>query len=157
MIHGIRAFVPRMLAQAEPGHVVDTASMTGLLPMPRPAAYSAAKSGVVALSESLLHDLAAEVAVVGVSLFCPGLVATRITESARNRPADLRATASSSGPRTVAGVVPTITAEQAAEQVLDAVRARRFWMLTHPEHRAVVLERAAGSGTDVLPTVPSVW
>jgi NAD(P)-dependent dehydrogenase (short-subunit alcohol dehydrogenase family) len=157
VIHGVRSFLPRMLAQRQPGHVVNTASMTGLLPMPKLAAYSTAKSGVVALSESLLHDLAAEGADIGVSVFCPGFVATRITDSARNRPAALGRTAPSSGPRTVEGVAATMTAEQAADHVLDAVRSGRFWILTHPDYRSVIQERAAGVGTDALPPLPPVW
>jgi NAD(P)-dependent dehydrogenase (short-subunit alcohol dehydrogenase family) len=157
VIHGVRVFVPRMLAQAAGGHVVNTASMTGLLPMPRLAAYSAAKSAVVALSESLLHDLRAEGSDIGVSVFCPGFVATRITDSARNRPAALAATAAASGARTVAGVKATVTADQAARQVVEAVRTGRFWILTHPDYREVVLERARGVGTSALPAVPPVW
>jgi NAD(P)-dependent dehydrogenase (short-subunit alcohol dehydrogenase family) len=157
VIHGIRAFVPRMLAQGGPGHVVNTASMTGLLPMPRLAAYSTAKSGVVALSESLQLDFDAEGADIGVSVFCPGFVATRITDSARNRPAALGDTTEASGPRTVSGVQATLTAQEAAGQVLDAVRTRRFWILTHADYRPVIQERAAGIGTDARPTRPPVW
>jgi NAD(P)-dependent dehydrogenase (short-subunit alcohol dehydrogenase family) len=157
VIHGVRAFVPRMLARGEPGHVVNTASMTGLLPMPRLAAYSTAKSGVVALSEALHHDLVAEGADIAVSVFCPGYIATRITESARNRPPSLGDTAQASGPRTVAGVEATMTAEEAADQVVDAVRTGRFWILTHPAYRSVIRDRAAGIGTDALPTRPPVW
>ncbi|WP_448624249.1 SDR family NAD(P)-dependent oxidoreductase [Geodermatophilus sp. URMC 64] len=157
VIHGVRAFVPRMLEQGGDCHVVNTASMAGLLPMPKLAAYATAKSGVVALSESLQHDLDAEGAPIGVSVFCPGFIATRITDSARNRPASLSETAQSSGPRTVAGVQPTMTAEDAAEQVVDAVRTRRFWILTHAEYRAVIQQRAAGIGTDARPVPPPVW
>src|SRR4051812_44712747 len=157
VIHGIRALVPRMLAQGGPAHVVNTASMTGLLPMPRLAAYSTAKSGVVALSESLQHDFDAEGADIGVSVFCPGFIATRITDSARNRPASLTDTATSTGPRTVSGVQPTMSADDAAAQVLDAVRTRRFWILTHPAYRTVIQERAAGIGTDARPFPPPVW
>jgi NAD(P)-dependent dehydrogenase (short-subunit alcohol dehydrogenase family) len=157
VIHGVRAFVPRMLAQGDAGHVVNTASMAGLLPMPKLAAYATAKSAVVALSESLQHDLDAEGADIGVSVFCPGFIATRITDSARNRPASLADTASSIGPRTASGVHPTMTAEEAAGQVVDAVRARRFWILTHPEYRDVIQQRAAGIGTDARPVPPPVW
>lgn len=157
VIHGVRAFVPRMLEQAEGGHVVNTASMTGLLPMPRLAAYSAAKSAVVALSESLLHDLRAEGSDIGVSVLCPGFVATRITDSARHRPASLAHTALASGPRTVAGVEATVNADEAAQQVLEAVRTGRFWILTHPDYREVVLDRASAIGTSTLPSVPPVW
>jgi NAD(P)-dependent dehydrogenase (short-subunit alcohol dehydrogenase family) len=157
VIHGIRAFVPRMLAQGDSGHVVNTASMAGLLPMPKLAAYATAKSAVVALSESLQHDLDAEGADIGVSVFCPGFIATRITDSARNRPASLTDTAASTGARTVSGVQPTMTADEAAGHVVDAVRTRRFWILTHPAYRAVIQERAAGIGTDARPVPPPVW
>lgn len=158
VIHGIRAFVPRMIAQGEGGHVVNTASMTGLLPMPKLAAYSTAKSGVVALSESLQLDLQAEGADIGVSVFCPGFIATRITESARNRPGSLAESAPSApGPRTAAAARPTMTAEEAAEQVVDAVRTGRFWILTHPDYRVVIQQRAAGIGTDARPVVAPVW
>jgi NAD(P)-dependent dehydrogenase (short-subunit alcohol dehydrogenase family) len=157
VIHGVRAFVPRMLAQGDSGHVVNTASMTGLLPMPRLAAYSTAKSGVVALSEALYHDLVAEGADIGVSVFCPGFIATRITDSARNRPPTLGHTAQATGPRTVAGIEATMTAEEAADQVVDAVRTGRFWILTHPAYRSVIQDRAAGIGTDALPARSPVW
>lgn len=157
VIHGIRSFVPRMLAQGVSGHVVNTASMTGLLPMPRLAAYSTAKSGVVALSESLQHDLDAERADIGVSVFCPGFVATRITDSARNRPASLADTAEATGPRTASGVQPTLTADEAAWQVVDAVRAGRFWILTHADYTPVIADRAARIGTGERPIRPPVW
>ena len=157
VIHGVRVFVPRMLAQGGGGHLVNTASMSGLLPMPRLAAYSTAKSGVVALSEALQHDLAAEGSDIGVSVFCPGFIATRITDSARHRPSSLSDTAASVGPRTAADVTPTMTAEEAAREVLDAVRTGRFWILTHPDYRAVIQDRAAGIGTDARPALPPVW
>ncbi|MGY1810817.1 SDR family NAD(P)-dependent oxidoreductase [Blastococcus sp. SYSU D00669] len=157
VVHGIRAFLPRMLESGQSGHVVNTASMTALLPMPRLAAYGAAKAAVAALSESLRHDLAAEGADVGVSVFCPGFVATGITESARNRPPELAATAPSAGRRTAHGVTPLFTADEAAGQVLDAVRDGRFWVLTHQAYREVIRERAAGIGTDAVPVVPPVW
>ena len=88
VIHAVRAFVPRMLEQSEGGHIVNTASMSGLLPIPNLAAYSVAKAAVVALSEALQLDLDAEGASIGVSVLCPGFIATRITESERNRPAE---------------------------------------------------------------------
>ena len=89
VIHAVRAFVPTMLQRGEPGHIVNTASMSGLLPIPNLAAYSVAKSAVVALSEALQLDFDAEGAEIGVSVLCPGFIATRITESERNRPTDL--------------------------------------------------------------------
>ncbi len=146
VIYGIRAFVPRMLDGGEPGHVISTASVAGLTPFPGIAPYDVAKVGVVALSESLHHDLAAAGAGdrIGVSVLCPGVVPTRIGESARNRPGV--------DPTTVRQTVATqrtppptskSTAE-VADAVLDAITTGRFWILTHPEYRPVIEARAAG-------------
>ena len=110
VIHGVRAFVPRLLEQGEGGHIVNTASMTGLLPVRGLAGYSVAKMGVVALSEVLALDLDAEQAGVGVSVLLPGFIATRITESDRNRPEHLAERAAApTAPRTTAGVESTMT------------------------------------------------
>ena len=158
VIHAVRAFVPRMLEVGEPGHLVNTASMAGLLPIPNLAAYSVAKSGVVALSEALQLDLDAEGAEIGVSVLCPGFIPTRITESERNRPTDL-VDAASVPPvaRTTAGVTPTMEAEEVAGHVVDAIRANRFWILTHDAYREVIRDRAAGIGTDGRPVAPPIW
>ena len=158
VVHAVRAFVPRMLALGEPGHLVNTASMAGLLPIPNLAAYSVAKSGVVALSEVLQLDLDAEGAQIGVSVLCPGFIPTRITESERNRPTQLGDT-SSAPPvaRTTAGVTPTMDADEVAGQVVDAIRANRFWILTHDDYREVIRDRAAGIGTDARPVAPPIW
>ncbi len=147
-----------MLALGEPGHLVNTASMAGLLPIPNLAAYSVAKSGVVALSEALQLDLDAEGAQIGVSVLCPGFIPTRITESARNRPTQLGDT-SSAPPvaRTTAGVTPTMDADEVAGRVVDAIRANRFWILTHDDYREVIRDRAAGIGTDARPVAPPIW
>jgi NAD(P)-dependent dehydrogenase (short-subunit alcohol dehydrogenase family) len=158
VVYGIRAFLPRMLAHGEGGHVVNTASMAGLLPFPNLAAYSVAKHGVVALSESLQLDLIAEGSDIGVSVLCPGFIGTRITDSARNRPASLANTAAASAAgRTTASAQPRMDAAEVAEQVVDAIRAQRFWILTHSEYRPVIQERAAAVGTDLQPTPPPVW
>ena len=158
VIHAVRAFVPRMLQQGEPGHLVNTASMSGLLPIPNLAAYSVAKSAVVALSESLQLDFEAEGAQIGVSVLCPGFIATRITESERNRPDDLGKAASVPPvPRTTSGVASTMEADEVAGHVVDAIRADRFWILTHDAYREVIRERAAGIGTDGRPAAPPIW
>jgi NAD(P)-dependent dehydrogenase (short-subunit alcohol dehydrogenase family) len=158
VIHGIRAFVPRMLTSGEPGHVVNTASVAGLLPMPNLAAYAAAKSGVVAVSESLQLDLEAEGAPIGVSVLCPGWVPTRILDSERNRPADLTAAAADpSTPRTTTGVESTMTGDDVADLVVRAVRAGDFWILTHPRYRQVIEARAATIGSPDRPVAAPVW
>lgn len=89
VVHGLRAFVPRMLEQDAGGHIVNTSSMAGLLPMPNLGAYAAAKSAVLALSLSLQTELDQLGSSLGVSVLCPGFIATGITDSARNRPAAL--------------------------------------------------------------------
>lgn len=90
VLHGIRHFVPRMLAQGEAGHVVNTASVAGLITGPTGAPYTVSKHAVVALSEILYKDLKARNAKLSVSVLCPGWVDTRIIESERNRPDELK-------------------------------------------------------------------
>ena len=90
VIHGLRTFVPILLEQDEPGHIVNTASMAGLTSGPMTAAYFMSKHAVVALSESLYHELAARQAKIGVSVVCPEVIATRIGDADRNRPAHLK-------------------------------------------------------------------
>jgi NAD(P)-dependent dehydrogenase (short-subunit alcohol dehydrogenase family) len=158
VIHGARSFVPRMLTQPDGGHIVNTASMSGLLPIPNLAAYSVAKAGVVALSESLQMDLDAEGASIGVSVLCPGFIATGITASARNRPTEL-ADAAVPPPvaRTTAGVEATMSADEVAGCVIDAIGENRFWILTHDAYRDEIMRRASGIGTGGRPDPPPIW
>jgi NAD(P)-dependent dehydrogenase (short-subunit alcohol dehydrogenase family) len=86
VLYGIRQFVPRMLARSEAGHVVNTASVAGLVTGATGAPYSVSKHGVVALSEHLYKDLKARGAKLSASVLCPGWVDTKILDSARNRP-----------------------------------------------------------------------
>lgn len=138
VIHGIRTFVPILLAQGEPGHVVNTASMAGLTTGPMTAAYFMSKHAAVALSESLYHELAArESCPVGVSVLCPELVNTRIFQADRNRPAHLKRDADEDLPEetkqveaVVSSVAPTgVDPSMLAERALEAVRENRFWVL----------------------------
>jgi NAD(P)-dependent dehydrogenase (short-subunit alcohol dehydrogenase family) len=141
-IHGIRTFLPIMLAQGSEGHVVNTASMAGLISLPGASAYGITKHGVVALSEALHHELTLSGARVKVSVVCPGWVNTRLTDSERNRPVELRpepdqppqsplreALEQRIRELIVAGLAPA----RVAERVLDAIRDERFYVLTHPE------------------------
>jgi NAD(P)-dependent dehydrogenase (short-subunit alcohol dehydrogenase family) len=152
VIHGVQAFVPRMLERGEPAHVVNTASIAGLLTAPRSCIYTTSKFGVVGLSECLLHDLAAVGAPIGVSVLCPGFVRSGIVDAERHRPARL-----AGGPpppdtaeeraleaRTRAGVAAGRDPALVADQVLDAVRQGRFWVFTHPEYAAAYEQRFAG-------------
>jgi NAD(P)-dependent dehydrogenase (short-subunit alcohol dehydrogenase family) len=90
IIHGMRAFLQRMLDQEAPSHILNTASSAALLAGPGLGLYKLTKHAVLSLSETTYHDLQAAKAPVGVSVFCPGLVKTSIRDAARNRPASLR-------------------------------------------------------------------
>jgi NAD(P)-dependent dehydrogenase (short-subunit alcohol dehydrogenase family) len=144
VVHGIRTFVPILLRQ-EQGYVVNTASSAGLLPGAL-GSYSATKHAVVALTESLRSELTAINAPVGVSVLCPGLVATRILEAERNRPSGPRgATPINPSPHQVLERlrqnIPTSTPpSEMAASVVDAMRAGRFWVLPHP----ALLEQVRG-------------
>ena len=104
VIHGLRSFVPVMLAQGEEGHIVNTASVAGLISPPSMAIYCVSKHAVVTLTECLHHDLASKSDKVKASVLCPAYVPTAIADSERNRPADLKnperpKTAEDLGPR----------------------------------------------------------
>ena len=111
VIHGIRAFVPIMLKQGSEGHIVNTASIAGLLSAPWAATYDVAKHGVVTLSESLHRELALTGSKVKVSVLCPAWVKTQLMDGDRNRPSALRGesapeSASSAGVHDGAGIPP---------------------------------------------------
>jgi short-subunit dehydrogenase len=138
VIHGIRTFVPILLEQGEPAHVVNTASMAGLTTGPMTAAYFMSKHAVVSLSESLYHELAArEGCPVGVSVVCPELVNTRIFHAERNRPPHLKRDASEDLPEETVQVETAVSNIAAlgvdprvlAERTLAAIREKRFWVL----------------------------
>lgn len=150
VVHGIAAFVPRMRASGEPGHIVNTASIAGLISMGDSglAAYVASKFGVVGLSEVMRTELAADG--IGVSVLCPAGVATRITDSERNRPEELRTGRSAAVPAgapvlsdRIAAAPGTLAPADVAARVLDAVRADRLYVVTHPEWKAQVDARHA--------------
>jgi NAD(P)-dependent dehydrogenase (short-subunit alcohol dehydrogenase family) len=147
VIHGVRVFVPLMLAQNTECHIVNTASMSGLISVPSFGVYNVTKHGVVTLSETLYQELAERRAKITVSVLCPGIVSTRILESARNRPGHLAATdpaAAPSGPRWEAlrQLVPAgMPPEQVADAVFAALRKDQFYILTHPEGKEAIRTR----------------
>jgi NAD(P)-dependent dehydrogenase (short-subunit alcohol dehydrogenase family) len=159
VVHGVRAFVPRMIAQGE-GHVVNTASIAGLISAPGMGPYCATKHAVVAMSECLHHDLTvAAGGKVKVSVLCPAWVKTNIADSHRNRPASpSRGQAAERSPQQQmmegmvrAAVAAGIPPEAVAEKVLRAVVEERFWVLTHPKTKATVEKRMRGILDDGLP------
>lgn len=145
VIHGVRAFVPRMLAQGEPGRVVNTASVAGFLSLPGSGVYCVSKHAVVALSECLHHDLRAARSRIGVSVLCPAFVPTGIAESHRNRPPELAAANPLNAPyeeamrqAVRAGRIP---AAEVARLTLEAVREGRFYVLPHQKIKAAIETR----------------
>src|SRR3546814_577215 len=135
VVHGIRAFVPRMLAAGGPAHVVNTASAAGLVSVPGSSIYCVSKHAVVTLSECLYHELRGEDAAVDVSVLCPAFVPTGILDSARNRPAELarvNPTADIFAARRQKAITSgRLSAADIAQAVADAVEANRFYILPH--------------------------
>jgi NAD(P)-dependent dehydrogenase (short-subunit alcohol dehydrogenase family) len=152
VVHGVRVFTPLMLdaAKKDPawrGHIVNTASMAGLLAPPNMGIYNVSKHAVVSLSETLYQDLSLVTDQVGASVLCPYFVATGINDSQRNRPGGL------------AGDQPTksqligqammdkavsagkVTAAEVAQKVFDAVAANQFYIYSHPKAIGAVQTR----------------
>ena len=144
-IHGVRTFVPIMLAQGDDCHVVNTASVAGLLSPQMMGVYNVSKHGVVTLTETLYQDLRVTGARIGVSLLCPAFVPTGIAQSHRNRPAALRDAAAptasmiaSQKANEKAVSSGRIGAAEVAQQTFDAIRENRFYVITHPKILASV-------------------
>jgi NAD(P)-dependent dehydrogenase (short-subunit alcohol dehydrogenase family) len=131
VIHGVEAFVPRMVAGKQPGHVVNTASMAGLIASQGLGIYNTTKYAVVGLSETLQKDLRGYD--IGVSVLCPMGVHTQIRQSERNRPAALRNEAAEGQGRAVELIGRYLPPEHVAERVLRAIYANRLYVITHEE------------------------
>jgi NAD(P)-dependent dehydrogenase (short-subunit alcohol dehydrogenase family) len=135
VIHGVRTFVPLLMQQTE-AHIVNTASVAGLVAAPFMGPYNASKHAVVAISETLHHELAMSAPQVKVSVLCPGWVNTKIAESARNRPEHLKdgAAPDADAAALLRGFLEQgMPPDEVASKVLDAMREERFWILTHDE------------------------
>ncbi|HZU72004.1 MAG TPA: SDR family NAD(P)-dependent oxidoreductase [Acidimicrobiales bacterium] len=140
VIHGLRAFLPRMMAHGEPAHVVNTASVAGLMAAPFMGPYNASKFAVVAISETLYHEMGLTGSKVGVSVLCPGWVNTRIHESSRNRPGG-GPSGLEGGGMLAAVLASGLPPEKVAEEVHSAVVENRLYILTHPEMTAGIETR----------------
>lgn len=147
VIHGVKAFLPKLLAQGE-GHFVNTGSVLGLYAAPFSGPYAVSKFGVVALSEVLFHELAMSGTDVGVSVLCPGWVSTNLHSADRNRPDALRNAPDDHGlsetmRSAMRGVMEAgMAPPDVAALVVDAVRAKQFYILTHDETAEAVRARA---------------
>ena len=142
--HGIRIFTPMMLEAAakDPGyagHIVNTASMAGLVNAPNMGLYNATKHAVVALSETLYQDLALVTDQIGASVLCPFFVPTGICQSQRNRPAGAAPQEPTQSQRIGQAMIDKavgagkVTAAEVAQKVFDAVAANQFYIYSHPK------------------------
>ena len=144
VVHGVEAFVPRLLEQRQGGHVLNTASMAGLVGMQWLGIYCAAKFAVVGMTEALHRELKPHG--IGASVLCPMIVATNITaNSQRMRPGAPPAPASSSEGQPPEGAMQggTVTAESVAARVVRGIERKDLYVLTHPEQREILRRRAA--------------
>jgi NAD(P)-dependent dehydrogenase (short-subunit alcohol dehydrogenase family) len=161
VINGVRAFTPYLIAQNE-GHIVNTASVSGLIAPPGSGAYNATKHAVVALSETLYHDLRERNSAVGVSVLCPAYVPTGIVDSERSRPDELRnppheLSASARAREAMLRKAVTsgkISADQVAQAVVGAVKDDRFYILTHPRIKAAIRARMEAILEERAPSNP---
>ncbi|MCE2832134.1 MAG: SDR family oxidoreductase [Oxalobacteraceae bacterium] len=145
VVHGVRVFTPIMLAseKADPtfqGHIVNTASMAGLLTPPAMGVYNVSKHAVVALTETLYHDLSLIESGLGVSVLCPYFVPTGISQSENVRPSDTKpaepATRSQQLSQAMLEKAVTagkVSAAEVAQMTFDAIRARQFYIYSHPQ------------------------
>ncbi|MCW7540633.1 SDR family oxidoreductase [Aquabacterium sp. A7-Y] len=151
--HGVRVFTPLMIeaARSNPeyeGHIVNTASMAGLLNSPNMGAYNVTKHAVVSLSETLYQDLHLVTDQVDCSVLCPYFVPTGIHESHRNRPKDSLTGAKPTASQLVAQAMSAkavtsgkVTAQEVAQKVMNAVRDHQFYIYSHPQALGMVQKR----------------
>lgn len=166
VIHGLRSFVPRMVEGGDEGHIVNTASMAGHISLPMLSPYHATKFAVVTMTESLLYELQLGGAKLRASVLCPGFVRTRIMESERNRPAELRTEAqpTSEAVQAVSAAFSAMVEEgippaEVADCVLEAVRADRFYVFPHPEMLPTIrtrMQRILGQENPILEVPPDM-
>jgi len=149
VIHGVRVFTPLMLAQGTEGHIVNTASVAGLISPPGMGVYNVTKHAVVALTETLHHDLARARAQIRCSVVCPAYFPSGISDSDRNRPDPLRNAAGAKsalqerleGNLKKAVASGRLSADDVAARVFEAIRDERFYVLTHPNIRGAIETR----------------
>lgn len=152
VVHGVRLFTPMMLeaAKADPsyqGHIVNTASMAGLLTPPNMGIYNVSKHAVVSLTETLYQDLALVTDQISASVLCPYFVPTGISHSERNRPNDLAAAKPTQsqliGQAMSEKAVSSgkVTAAEVAQKVFDAVQSGQFYIYSHPQALGNVQQR----------------
>jgi NAD(P)-dependent dehydrogenase (short-subunit alcohol dehydrogenase family) len=153
VVHGVRIFTPLMLACAKndpgyEGHIVNTASMAGLLNAPTMGVYNVSKHAVVSLSETLYQDLDLVDAPIGASVLCPYFVPTGISQSHRNRPGEMQNNTPPTASQKAAQIMSDkavssgkVSAADVAQRTFDAIRAGQFYIYSHPEALGNVRDR----------------
>ena len=174
VIHGVRTFTPLMLECAKKeegyeGHIVNTASMAGMLNAPNMGIYNVSKFAVVSLTETLFQDLHLIKAPIGSSVLCPYFVPTGISQSHRNRPDDLKDEAAPTTSQIVAQAVSEkavssgkVTAADVAQRTFDAIRDNQFYVFSHPHALGNVQTRMEDimllrNPSDPYASAPQVW
>ncbi|BAN03944.1 SDR family NAD(P)-dependent oxidoreductase [Ilumatobacter coccineus] len=148
VVHGIRSFLPIMTEQGI-GHIVNTASIAGLIAVPGLGPYNATKHGVVAISEGLFIELGVTESPVGVSVLCPGFVKTDLMD---DEPASVESPVGALvGAALVEGVDGGIPATDVATAVVSAVDDGQFWILTHDDSRQPPIERMQRAASQTNP------
>ncbi len=158
IIHGIRSFVPRMLEQGDEAHIINTASMAGLVTAGYSGPYNASKFAAVALSESLAHDLRSVGAPIGVSVLCPSAVDTRIADSTRNRSTPVASEADAPDAHFVEQALRDLTSggldpSVVAGMVVDAIKESRFYISTSATYDDQIRSRFEDMLARTLPRI----
>jgi NAD(P)-dependent dehydrogenase (short-subunit alcohol dehydrogenase family) len=165
VIHGVKSFVPRMLEQAKKdpafkGHIVNTASMAGLLTAPNMGIYNVSKHAVVALTETLYQDLQLMDAPIGASVLCPYFVPTGISDSHRNAPSKIASEGQTASQRAASMMSSKavssgkVTARDVAERTFAAIRDDQFYIYSHPQALGNVQTRMEDIITSRNPSDP---
>jgi NAD(P)-dependent dehydrogenase (short-subunit alcohol dehydrogenase family) len=166
VIHALRVFVPQMSAQGNRCHIVNTASVAGLLGGTTNATYAVTKHGVVALTEILYRDLQQQNLPIGCSVLCPGLINTNILTSGRNRPAALVNQQPDPAPdaqqteafaQFAAMLEQGMPTSEVADIVFQGVREQRLYIQTHDIFNEAILDRAQHIMNGTNPQLPGSW
>jgi short-subunit dehydrogenase len=147
VVNGISSFLPRMMVQGTPARIINTGSIAGFLPSPTTSIYSASKRAVISLSETLQFELELACSKVGISVICPGAVATQIADADRNRPVEERpaedATKKAMKDQLRQGIAASgMDPLELADIVFDAIASDKFWIFPHPGYLPRIREEA---------------
>ena len=162
VIHGVRVFTPQMISQGDECHIVNTASVAGLVGGSTNACYSVTKHGFVALTENLYRDLATARHNIGTSVLCPGFINTNIMDSGRNRPDHLQEAAADEPATPEQEKMRKLMADflekgmqpgELADIVFKGIRAERLYILTHEDFNEIIMSRAENITTGNNPPV----